>query len=94
MAERPESHVSIRQWPGLQSNVNPLLRPPGASGLQINCRSLANGVLEVRNGFRPCGGQATSVSQIISLYLDLRGSTTNIISHHASGVIGLNSNVT
>lgn len=94
MAQRPESRVTIRQWPGLQSNVNPLLRPPGASGIQSNCRSLASGVLEVRNGFRPCGAQATSVSQIVSLYLDLRGSTTNIISHHASSVINLNSNVT
>ena len=56
MAEAPATRVSIRIWKGLASNKGPLARQPGESSEQINCRSITEGILEPRHGFRPVDG--------------------------------------
>jgi len=52
MAVKPKKRLVIREWTGLVSNRGPFVGKPGDAKIQINCRSIRPGVLEVRNGMR------------------------------------------
>lgn len=86
MAEQALNRVSIRSWPGLVSNKSPLSRALGESSEQTNCRSTAEGVLEVRYGMRPLDGLYTTdarvrASVVYGVFPFTSGTTTRVFLH-------------
>jgi len=83
MSEHAKTRVLIRQWPGLASNASPLLKQPGEAAEQINCRSLGDGVLESRSGFRVLNGWTTTelYGSIVTIYNDQIGDESQLIIH-------------
>jgi hypothetical protein len=53
MKKAPRTNVTIIDFPGLLSNVDPRDLPDGAATEQVNCASLLLGKLQVRQGIRP-----------------------------------------
>lgn len=92
MAEQAYNRVSIRVWPGMVSNKSPLARKPGEASVQVNCRSLGEGVLEVRGGSRGIDSldglnlATADIKQSIaySLFPFVKGLTTYVVVHLAS----------
>lgn len=52
MGQRAKTKVEIRDFPGLQVNVDPEDIPPGASQKQVNACSISIAELQVRAGYR------------------------------------------
>jgi hypothetical protein len=52
MATRPESRISVGEFPGLVNNEDPKDIPNGAAIVQVNFAVRIEGLLTVRRGFR------------------------------------------
>lgn len=50
--DKPPATVTMGDFPGLMTNVDPRDLPPGAAYEQVNCCSIITGELTVRAGLR------------------------------------------
>jgi hypothetical protein len=68
MATRPESRISVSEFPGLVNNTDPKDLPSGASIIQVNFGVRIDGLLTSRRGFRTAASD--SVVLVTSLALE------------------------
>jgi hypothetical protein len=60
--EKHNHRVSVRQFMGFSTDVDPQDMPPGLAEVMLNCTSADPGVLESRPGYTPVTFESITVS--------------------------------